>query len=409
MCLPAPGFATLLLALTLAPQESVLVPEPFPAAEYAARRARLYERIGPALALVQGAPDVRGFDVFRQSNQFFYLCGIETPGSYLLLDGRSRTATLYLPQRDEERERNEGRRLSFEDAEEVRRASGVERVRPVELLAADFKWTLVPAPPLTLYVPHSSAEGARTSRDELVAGNAHIASDPWDGRPSREGQLLHHLRTRFPQFELRDLTPHLDALRSVKSPRELERLRPIVTDRWEHPSDIFDRHLYQKGAAVLHMLRDEIGDEAFFTALSDFLHRHALGSASTADFVAAAETASGRDLGDFFEQWLYRPGHPVLDVSWSWNEERLAVELRVEQVQDRGGGVPVFRFPVRVAVGTPGGTRMHRLEVDEALEVFSLPCAEAPSELRFDDGKVLLAEFAAGPGGAGPAMLQEFR
>lgn len=102
----------------------------FTPAEFAARRARVYDAIGTqGIAVVQGASGLPGFSVFRQANDFYYLCGVESAHAYLLLNGRSRTTTLYLPHRDEARERNEGRIFSVEDSTLLVRLTGVDRVR----------------------------------------------------------------------------------------------------------------------------------------------------------------------------------------------------------------------------------------------------------------------------------------
>lgn len=120
-------------------QEGVRFQTDFPPEEFAARRAKIFEKIGErALAVIQGAPAVDGFKVFRQSNEFYYLCGIETPHAYLLLDGRTRRTTLYLPHRDEQRERNEGKVLSAEDADLVKQLTGVDAVRPLEMMPRDW-------------------------------------------------------------------------------------------------------------------------------------------------------------------------------------------------------------------------------------------------------------------------------
>src|SRR4029453_12862562 len=111
-------FACGVLAFTLA--ASLLAQEgfpaftaPFPPEDFAARRAGVYDAIGSdAFALVQGAPSPPGYTRFRQSNEFYYLCGIETPHAYLLLDGSTKKATVYLPNRNEGREKGEGKVLS---------------------------------------------------------------------------------------------------------------------------------------------------------------------------------------------------------------------------------------------------------------------------------------------------------
>jgi Xaa-Pro aminopeptidase len=222
--------ATCILALAAATaaaaQDVPLFTRDFPPEEFRARREKVYDALGGrALAIVQGAPSPVGYVRFRQSNEFYYLCGVESPHSYLLLDGARRSASLYLPHRNERREAAEGKLLSSEDAEMVKELTGIDAVYGVELLSdhlARFAWGgQVPA----LYTPFKPAEGLATSRDLATRAASDIANDPWDGRPSREAHFLARIRERFPQFELEDLSPILDQIRMVKSPREIELIR----------------------------------------------------------------------------------------------------------------------------------------------------------------------------------------
>jgi Xaa-Pro aminopeptidase len=198
----------------------------FPPQEFAARRSKVYDAIGEGgLALVQGAAAPAGYVRFRQTNEFYYLCGIESPHAYLLLNGSQRTAALYLPHRNEGRERSEGKVLSAEDAELVKRLSGVEAVYGTELLGEHLARYARGTQSRTLWTPFSPAEGTAMSRDLATRAVADASSDPWDGTASREGRLIGMLRARFPQFEVRDLTPPLDQARLIKSPREIELIR----------------------------------------------------------------------------------------------------------------------------------------------------------------------------------------
>jgi len=198
----------------------------FPADEFVARRAQVFDAIGPqAIALIQGAPGVDGFKVFRQSNEFYHLCGIESPHAYLVLDGRTRRTTLYLPHRNEALERSTGAVWSAEDHAEVKLLTGADDVAPVELLSRPTFNAMLRAPRPVLYVPFSPAEGEAQSRDELLGHQAGVAADPWDGRPSREAHFLRLLDERLPSLERRNLTPVLDSLRMVKSAREIELIR----------------------------------------------------------------------------------------------------------------------------------------------------------------------------------------
>jgi Xaa-Pro aminopeptidase len=198
----------------------------FPPEEFRARWNKVFDAIGDnAVAVVQGAPQVDGFIVPRQFNTFYYLSGIETPHSYLFLDGGKRQASLYLPPRNERLERSEGKVLSADDAELVERLTGADAVYSTELMKSSWPPGLDRQPPPTLYTPFSPAEGQGQSRGELLAAAASIAADYWDGRLPREGHFAQLLKSRFPRVEIRDLSPLLDELRSIKSPREIALVR----------------------------------------------------------------------------------------------------------------------------------------------------------------------------------------
>ncbi len=194
--------------------------------EFAQRRNKIYDAMGAnALAVVQGAPSPVGYVRFRQSNEFYYLCGVEAPHAYLLLDGAARRAAVYLPHRNEGRERSEGKVLAAEDAALVMELSGIDAVYGAELLGEHLARFARTADQQTLFVPFSPAEGFATSRDLALRTVGDIASDSWDGRPSREGCFIALLRTRFPHFEVKNLTPILDQLRLIKSPAEIALIR----------------------------------------------------------------------------------------------------------------------------------------------------------------------------------------
>jgi Xaa-Pro aminopeptidase len=195
--------------------------------ELASRRSRIIDAIGPqGIAIVQGATGEPGFSVFRQSNDFYYLSGVESAHAYLLLNGRSRRSTLYLPRRDDDRERGEGKVLSVEDSLLIIRLAGVDRVRGLEGLSQDLVGAdLLRPPALTLYTPLAPMETGNDSRDELLAGQARIAADPWDGRPAREAHFVRLVKERFPQFAVRDLSPTLDTMRTIKSAAEIALIR----------------------------------------------------------------------------------------------------------------------------------------------------------------------------------------
>lgn len=214
--------ATLLLTLTATAQEGPLFTSDFPPEEFAARRAKVYAHIGAnGMAIIQGAPSPDGYTRFRQTNEFYYLSGIEVPHAYLLLNGETKSAALYLPHRHDAREASEGKLLSAEDVELVKKLSGVEAVYATELLAEHLARTARTEPARTLFTPFQPGEGYAVSRDLALRRIADTSNDPWDGRASREAAFIASLRERFPHFEVRNLTPELDRMRLIKSAREI--------------------------------------------------------------------------------------------------------------------------------------------------------------------------------------------
>jgi Xaa-Pro aminopeptidase len=210
----------------------------FPAEEFRSRQAKVLEQIGAAaVVVVQGVSQTEGFTLPRQHNTFYYLSGIETPGAYLLIDGRTRKTTLYLPPRNARLEAAEGRVLSAEDAELVMRISGADQVLPVQQMTGT-NWPLIstgaPPPPAgggrgqaaaAIFAEFSPAENQGQSRGELVSAELARVNDLWDGTVSRQRRFVELLRARHPQAEVRNLNPILDALRSIKSPREIAMIR----------------------------------------------------------------------------------------------------------------------------------------------------------------------------------------
>ena len=217
------GFASSLCALSAIAQDVALFTEDFPPHEFQTRREAVLDAIGSAsVALVQGAPSPVGYVRFRQTNEFYYLSGVETPHAFLLLDGSRRQTRLYLRHRNPRRESSEGRQLSAEDVDQVKELTGVDAVFGTDLLSehlARFAWGNRVR---RVYVPLRPGEGRATSRDLAVRAASDVANDPWDGRPTREAVFVEKLRARFPHFEIDDLSPILDGLRLVKSPREIE-------------------------------------------------------------------------------------------------------------------------------------------------------------------------------------------
>jgi aminopeptidase N len=171
-------------------------------------------------------------------------------------------------------------------------------------------------------------------------------------------------------------------------------MRPVVFHRWNYPNDNFDSHTYPKGAVILNMLRWILGDEPFRKALSHFLHEHAFQAVDTHDLMKAIKEATGQNMDGFFDQWIFRPGHPVFEISYDWNRAGKKLALRIRQTQDTSGDVPIYTTPVDIGVHTATGKGSHRLRIDEKEELFELDLNEEPLLVRFDEGNYLLKEWS---------------
>ena len=170
-------------------------------------------------------------------------------------------------------------------------------------------------------------------------------------------------------------------------------IRPIVTNKWNRPNEMFDRHTYEKGGVVLNMFRELVSEDVFGEVLQAFLEANAYGNATTTDFFETVQQVTGEDYSWFFDQWLLKPGHPVLDVSHTWDSQQKVLSVTIEQTQDRKLGTPVYRLPIKLGITTTAGKTIESIWLDRELKTFRFDVAEEPLMVRFDEGDVLLKEW----------------
>lgn len=170
-------------------------------------------------------------------------------------------------------------------------------------------------------------------------------------------------------------------------------MRPIVTNKWNRPNQMFDRHTYEKGGVVLNMFRELVGEEVFAKILRTFLETHAYSNVTTTDFLFTVRQVTKEDYSWFFDQWLLRPGHPVLDVSHTWDSDQKVLSVTIKQTQDRKLGTPVFRLPINLGITTKAGETIERMWMDKEQQTFTFDGAEKPLLVHFDAGDILLKEW----------------
>jgi len=164
--------------------------------------------------------------------------------------------------------------------------------------------------------------------------------------------------------------------------------RSIVWKRYHDPIEIFDRHLYQKGACVLHMLHEELGEDVFWRCVKTYLDRHAKGSVLTDDLRRAVEDVTGRNMEWFFDQWVFKGGHP--DLAVSLRPGKNSVVVRVDQKQQVDELTPKFRFQMGVRVETDRGPVEQMLRVEDSPQSFEIPVRGKVKWVAVDPGAHLL-------------------
>ncbi|MDQ3807129.1 MAG: HEAT repeat domain-containing protein [Thermoproteota archaeon] len=144
--------------------------------------------------------------------------------------------------------------------------------------------------------------------------------------------------------------------------------RPIVTKVYKHPDDLFDRHTYEKGGCVLHMMRHLVGDKYFRRSLRTYLQRFANGNAETDDVRKLFEFETGRSLQQFFDQWIFREGHPELKVEFYHDNHIVEIKVKQSQAGEH------FEFPLEVEiVFTTGHKKIYTFKVQERENTFQIP------------------------------------
>lgn len=169
--------------------------------------------------------------------------------------------------------------------------------------------------------------------------------------------------------------------------------RPIVTHIYREAIELYDRHLYEKGACVYHMIRAELGDELFFKAIRTFVQDNAHKTVETVDLLRAIEKATGRNLQFLFDQYVFRGGHPDYKVAYAWDGDSKLAKITVTQTQAKPGDNSskngLFDLKIPIAFGYVNETGITSLQsftvrVHEYEQSFYFPLPEKPQLIRFD-------------------------
>ena len=163
--------------------------------------------------------------------------------------------------------------------------------------------------------------------------------------------------------------------------------KPIVS------VESYGENVYPRGAAVLHMLRNLLGDDLYHRGIKHYITKHAYQPVETNDLKNALEETTGQNLQWFFDEWVYKAGHPVFDVSYEWNESSKEIALSVKQVQKMDSLTGVFRMPVDIEITTAVGSTTHKIGLLKKDSTYTLPAPSKPLLVIFDKGDYLIKEL----------------
>lgn len=242
-------------------------------------------------------------------------------------------------------------------------------------------------------------ENSVTGKAEQEALVAHEIAHQWFGNSATEADW-HHVwlsegfATYFTNLYLEHTYGRDRFLRQQLSDREKivrysqKVWRPIVDTDIADPKNVLSPNTYEKGGWLLHMLRQELGDEMFWHGIRAYYAKFAGKNALSEDFQAVMEQTSGKDLKQFFKQWLYQSGYPKLQGTWTYDAANKEVVVQLEQTNQE-----LFEFPLELALQQADGKFVTQsVRVTQAKESFRLKSEVAPKLVSLDPNVRLLFE-----------------
>ncbi|MEM9274671.1 MAG: M1 family metallopeptidase [Cyanobacteria bacterium P01_F01_bin.143] len=171
--------------------------------------------------------------------------------------------------------------------------------------------------------------------------------------------------------------------------------RPIVTNIYREAIELYDRHLYEKGACVYHMIRGILGKELFDKAIHTFVNDNAHKTVETVDLLRAIDTATGYNLAGLFDQYVFRGGHPDYKIAYSWDSDSNLAKLTVTQTQAKdnktGSNSKLFDLKIPIAFGyIDNAPQNYNLRIHQKEQAFYFPLEKKPDFISFDVNNYIL-------------------
>ncbi|MBN8856411.1 MAG: peptidase M1 [Sphingobacteriales bacterium 50-39] len=165
--------------------------------------------------------------------------------------------------------------------------------------------------------------------------------------------------------------------------------KDLVRFHYSDKEDVFDQVSYPKGGRILNMLRNYVGDSAFFKSLNLYLTTNKFKSAEAQNLRLAFEDVTGQDLNWYWNQWYYGSGHPKLTIDYVYDDNAKTVKVIINQTQETG---KVFRLPIAIDVYNGAKKERHKAWVEDKTDTFTFNYTSRPDLVNVDGDKILLCE-----------------
>ena len=166
--------------------------------------------------------------------------------------------------------------------------------------------------------------------------------------------------------------------------------RPLVTNQFKNPTDLFDRHLYEKGSVILYMIHRLLGERLFWKSIRTYVDDNKGQPVETVDLINAIQKATGRNMRKFFDEWVYRAGHPTYTLRTWWDPRKKELHLRLVQSNASGGERGLHHMQTTLLVVTKKGEKRFPLEVKDKSHHFHFKVEAEPLMVVFDPDHLIL-------------------
>ena len=164
--------------------------------------------------------------------------------------------------------------------------------------------------------------------------------------------------------------------------------KDLVRFNYADKEDMFDAVSYNKGGRILHMLRNYVGDDAFFKSLNNYLSTNKFKTGEADQLRLAFEETTGEDLNWFWNQWYYGSGHPKLKIDYAYDDANGKVQVIVKQIQ----ADKIFRLPIAIDIYTGANKIKNKVWIQNSIDTFTFDYTQRPDLVNVDAGKATLCE-----------------